>query len=403
MVRPTKLLLPLALTLLLSAAFVPPAGAEMTVSFGVFFDGLAPYGAWTDHPRLGMVWSPDVAPGWRPYSDGRWAFAADEGWTWLGDEPWAWAPYHYGNWMFDPVAGWLWVPGYDEWAPAVVDWRVTDDWIGWAPRPLSASWIVGPRLLPVHYTFVERRYFGEPLLTRYIVPIDRNVALFSLARPVRVVDVDWIEAAGPRIQRVRLRDVTTPRELRAGWKGSEVPFFRPQIRGGLGPPAGRRLAKIERLQGRGRRALVEPSKGRGKSELRAASRGRDRVVVAPGESGRPRAKVAKAGRRIDRGPKVERSTPRRVREIRADRPGRSRDVLERRSRGRAESRVGARDVERRPAVKRSPQRNAREQRATGRTRGGGGGGQKIDRGPQRQRQHGAQRGGGKKGGGKPPG
>ncbi len=179
MARPTKLLLPLTFTILLAAAFAPPAGAEVTVSFGVFFDGLAPYGAWTNHPRLGMVWSPDVAPGWRPYSDGRWAFAADEGWTWLGDEPWAWAPYHYGNWMFDPVAGWLWVPGYDEWAPAVVDWRVTDDWIGWAPRPLSASWIVGPRLLPVHYTFVERRFFAEPILTRYIVPVGRNVELFA--------------------------------------------------------------------------------------------------------------------------------------------------------------------------------------------------------------------------------
>jgi len=381
MVKRTKFLLPFTLTLLLAAALAPPAGAKATVSFGVFFDGLAPYGAWTDHSRLGLVWSPDVAPGWRPYSDGRWAFAAGEGWTWLGDEPWAWAPYHYGNWMFDPVLGWLWVPGYDAWAPAVVDWRVTDDWIGWAPRPLRASWIVGPRLLPVHYTFVERRFFAEPILTRYIVPVGRNVEFLRLARPVRVVDVDWIERAGPRrIERVRLRDLTAPRALRAGWKGGEVPLFRPQLdrRGGIGPPAGRRLAKIERLQGRGRRALVAPPSGRGRSELRAASRARDRVVVTP----------------------------------RAERPGRGRDTLERRSRGEAEHRVGARDVERRPAVKRSPPRNAREQRATGRTRGGGReGGRHLDRGPQRQRQQGAQRGGhgggqqrggGKKGGGKPP-
>jgi hypothetical protein len=331
--RSTKLLLPLALTALFAAM---PAGAEVTVSFGVFFDALSPYGDWTPHPRLGMVWSPDVAPGWRPYSVGRWAFAADEGWVWLGDERWAWAPYHYGNWFFDPVRGWLWVPGYDPWAPAVVDWRVTDDWIGWAPRPLSASWIVGPRLLPVHYTFVERRYFAEPLLTRYIVPVDRNVALFSVARPVRVVDVDWIERAAPRrIERVRLRDL--------------------EARGGLGPPAGRRLVKAERLQERGRRSVVE----------------------------RPTAR----GRGFDRVGKLERSTPRRVRELRAaERPGRSRDVLERRGRGREESRVGARQVGRRPAVKRSPPRNAREHRATGRSRGGGGG-----------------KGGGKKGGGKPPG
>ena len=361
MARPTKLLLPLTFTILLAAAFASPAGAEVSVSFGVFFDGLSPYGAWTDHPRLGMVWSPDVAPGWRPYSDGRWAFAADEGWVWLGDEPWAWAPYHYGNWMYDPVAGWLWVPGYDEWQPAVVDWRVTDDWIGWASRPLSASWIAGPRLLPVHYTFVERRFFAEPLLTRYIVPVGRNVELFSLARPVRVVDVDWIERAAPRrIERVRLLD------LRAG---------------------------------RGGRSLVVPPSGRGRS---------DRVVVEPREHGRPRVKAAKA-QRVDRGPKierskiqrskVERSTPRRVREIRAERPGRSRDVLGKRSQGRPEHRVGARHDERRPAVKRSPPRNAREQRATGRTRGGGGGGgPKVDRGPQRQRQHGAQRGGGGRGG-----
>src|SRR3977135_729720 len=42
----------------------------------------------------------------------------------------------------DPASGngWVWVPG-DQWAPAWVSWRQTDDedYVGWAPLPPEAS------------------------------------------------------------------------------------------------------------------------------------------------------------------------------------------------------------------------------------------------------------------------
>ncbi len=409
MVRQSKLLLPLVLVALFAAAaWVPRAEAEVTVSFGVFYDGLAPYGSWTSHPRLGMVWSPDVAVGWRPYSDGHWIFAAGEGWTWIGDEPWAWAPYHYGNWYYDPVAGWLWVPGYAAWEPAVVEWAVADNWIGWAPRPPRAAWIAGPRILPAHYTFVEPRFFVEPLLPRYILPVDRNVEFLSVARPVRVVDVDWVERIVTRpVERVRIVEVAGPTALRAGWNRGAVRLFRPRIdrRAGLGPPAGQRLAKLERsrahdrigkterLRKVDRRAFIEDSGRRRARELRAVSRTRDRShdrsVVVP--RGRGHGEERLTGHRVERRSKVERSAPPRHREQRAS--------------GRMQGGGGGgRKVDRVRGGSGGGGRKA--DRARG---GGGGGGRRFDRAPQRQhaarggggRGGGGRGGGGKKGGGKP--
>ena len=59
----------------------------------------------------GNVWVPaTVAPGWVPYSTGRWIWDPRFGWTWLDDAPWGWAPYHYGRWVF--VGNyWAWAPG----------------------------------------------------------------------------------------------------------------------------------------------------------------------------------------------------------------------------------------------------------------------------------------------------
>jgi hypothetical protein len=83
------------------------------------------------------VWYPKNVPaGWRPYTNGHWAYADDYGWTWLSDEKWSWATYNYGRWVFAPGAGWAWVPG-KTWAPSWVAWRTGEGLIGWAP--LAAS------------------------------------------------------------------------------------------------------------------------------------------------------------------------------------------------------------------------------------------------------------------------
>jgi hypothetical protein len=66
---------------------------------------------------------------WRPYTNGRWVYT-DAGWTWISEEPFGWATYHYGRWARLRNIGWIWVSG-DEWAPAWVSWRKSNDYVGW--------------------------------------------------------------------------------------------------------------------------------------------------------------------------------------------------------------------------------------------------------------------------------
>ena len=52
----------------------------------------------------------------------------------MSNYTWGWAPFHYGRWIRDSYHGWVWIPGY-EWGPAWVQWRYSNDYIGWAPLP----------------------------------------------------------------------------------------------------------------------------------------------------------------------------------------------------------------------------------------------------------------------------
>ena len=87
-------------------------------------ESLDQYGRWRTVETYGSVWVPaDVAPGWVPYSTGRWIWEPRFGWTWLDTAPWGWAPYHYGRWVF--VGNyWAWAPGpivaRPAYAPALV-------------------------------------------------------------------------------------------------------------------------------------------------------------------------------------------------------------------------------------------------------------------------------------------
>ncbi len=111
-----------------------PAMAQDGFAIDQFYDELAPYGEWIAHPRYGYVWLPrTVAPDWRPYTVGKWVSTDEYGWYWDSYEPFAWAVYHYGRWGFDAGYGWYWVPG-DTWAPAWVQWRYGNEYVGWAPE-----------------------------------------------------------------------------------------------------------------------------------------------------------------------------------------------------------------------------------------------------------------------------
>lgn len=88
-------------------------------------------GNWRYESEVGYVWSPHVAAGWSPYSNGHWSWTP-YGWTWIPYEPWGWAPSHYGRWGFSVSFGWYWSPGR-VWGPGWVSWGVGHGYVGWCP------------------------------------------------------------------------------------------------------------------------------------------------------------------------------------------------------------------------------------------------------------------------------
>ncbi len=78
-----------------------PASAKQLPAGVYGAETLDQHGTWRTVESYGSVWVPaGVAPGWSPYSTGRWIWDPRFGWTWLDDAPWGWAPYHHGRWVF---------------------------------------------------------------------------------------------------------------------------------------------------------------------------------------------------------------------------------------------------------------------------------------------------------------
>jgi hypothetical protein len=96
-----------------------------------FAEDFQRHGSWYFEAGVGNVWRPNVSIGWRPYTNGRWAWTA-YGWTWVPNEPWGWAPFHYGRWDHSSAIGWYWIPGRT-WGPGWVSWSVSNDHVGWCP------------------------------------------------------------------------------------------------------------------------------------------------------------------------------------------------------------------------------------------------------------------------------
>jgi hypothetical protein len=159
-------------------------------SYDTFYSKLDPYGDWRETADYGYVFQPRAAEGsrkWRPYTSGRWVYT-EAGWTWVSEEPFGWATYHYGRWTRLRNIGWVWVPG-DEWAPAWVSWRKSDDYVGWAPLPPEATfdrragihqWADNYYDLgPEEYAFVSTNEFGSQRIEQTVVPQERNVTIVS--------------------------------------------------------------------------------------------------------------------------------------------------------------------------------------------------------------------------------
>jgi hypothetical protein len=110
---------------------------------------------------------------WEPYTIGRWEWTAD-GWYWDSDEPFGYITYHYGRWYNDDYYGWIWVPD-DQWAPAWVDWRYDDDYVGWAPLSPYGVFTVGTGFYFTHeyhapygyWNFVAYNHFCDHNVYHY--------------------------------------------------------------------------------------------------------------------------------------------------------------------------------------------------------------------------------------------
>lgn len=157
-----------------------------SVNFGYFYYELSPYGEWIEIDADLIVWRPSrVNFRWSPYSVGRWIWT-DYGWYWESYEPFGNITYHYGRWIYDDYYGWIWIPDY-EWAPAWVEWRYDDLYIGWAPLPPYATFRID---IGIHFTvnwhppyyhwhFVSYNRFGYDRVYNYFVADHRVRRFFN--------------------------------------------------------------------------------------------------------------------------------------------------------------------------------------------------------------------------------
>ncbi len=224
---------------------------EFGVTFNYFYETLAPYGEWIRINGDLVVWRPRVLRrGWSPYSDGRWVWT-EYGWYWDSYEPFGWAVYHYGRWVYDDYYGWIWVPDY-QWAPAWVEWRYDDEFIGWAPLPPYASFdiYVGIRFsygwhAPyIYWHFVDYPHFCVYNVNNYYIGYERVRSILPRTRyrtdyyyrDGRIinygVDRSYVERrSGRRIVKADVR--ITSRRSGANYRGSNrnvVTVFRPSAK-----------------------------------------------------------------------------------------------------------------------------------------------------------------------------
>src|SRR5262249_38322101 len=80
-----------------------------------------------------------------------------------------------GRWVVIRGLGWAWVPG-EEWAPAWVNWRASDEYVGWAPLPPDDIYedydTVGD-----YWTFLPPRYMANVRPRPYFIGANRGMIL----------------------------------------------------------------------------------------------------------------------------------------------------------------------------------------------------------------------------------
>jgi hypothetical protein len=198
---------------------------------GYFYTELAPYGSWVEVDYGVVVWRPTIIhTNWTPYNIGRWVWTYD-GWYWDSYEPFGHVTYHYGRWYYDDYYGWLWYPDY-EWAPAWVEWRYDNDYIGWAPLHPYATFSVSIGIFwsnvyyspYYHWNFVTYNHFCDPYVYNYYVETGYKFRIHSGTKyrhdygyrngrvQNRGIDVEYISNRSG--QEIRQRDLTRVRDSR---------------------------------------------------------------------------------------------------------------------------------------------------------------------------------------------
>jgi hypothetical protein len=149
---------------------IKPAQAQQSISIQ-FRTALQDHGRWQRHSRWGDVWIPaNRQRDWRPYTNGHWVYTDDWGWYWIEDDAeasWGLVTNHYGRWVYDDELEWCWVPG-EEWGPAWVQWRRSNDVVGWAALPPDDV-EVEYRESPRYWAFVRARDFIAPRAANVII------------------------------------------------------------------------------------------------------------------------------------------------------------------------------------------------------------------------------------------
>ena len=224
-----KRIIILAVVLFVAVTFNAEAKRHHHGVGGYFYTELAPYGSWIEVDYGVVVWRPTIIrTNWTPYNVGRWVWTND-GWYWDSYEPFGHVTYHYGRWYYDDYYGWLWYPDY-EWAPAWVEWRYDNDYIGWAPlHPYAVfSVSIGIYFTNTYYTpysywnYVNYANFCDPYVYNYYVEPGYKYRIHNgtkyrhdyTYRNVRVqnrgIDVAYISSRSG--QEIKQRDLTRVRD-----------------------------------------------------------------------------------------------------------------------------------------------------------------------------------------------
>ena len=260
---------------------VAAAEAATSISFSVFYDGLADHGDWVDYDG-DYVFVPVVSDrNWRPYREGHWVYARGYGWTWVSDERFGWATYHYGRWGFAQEIGWYWVPG-TRWAPAWVSWRRSGDHVAWAPLPprrgggddISIEINVGS--IPDYYwVAVPSRSFLDVNLTVVIIDDDRErrrivndsefVGSVNIENNIvvnNVIDVNFVEKnTGKKVKEVAVKETNDPAAAKAS--DGEVAVFSGTVEADKSakPPKLKAVGDVEQNQAENKKKIQSEAEG----------------------------------------------------------------------------------------------------------------------------------------------